>query len=59
MVNLCKAIVAAQRDHGNREVRPNARMKYLVHNLGIDKFRELVEVRLRKDTFMMGDLSMI
>lgn len=41
--NLCKAIIAAQRDHGNREVRPNARMKYLVHNLGIDKFRELVE----------------
>ena len=38
-----KAIVAAQRDHGNREVRMNARMKYLVHNLGIDKFRELVE----------------
>ena len=43
--DLCKAILAAQRDHGNREVRPNARMKYLVHNLGIDKFRELVEVR--------------
>jgi sulfite reductase (ferredoxin) len=38
-----QAIVAAQRDHGNREVRMNARMKYLVHNLGIDKFRELVE----------------
>ena len=53
MVNLCKAIVAAQRDHGNREVRPNARMKYLVHNLGIDKFRELVEVRLRKDALPM------
>lgn len=46
--NLCKAIVAAQRDHGNREVRPNARMKYLVHNLGIDKFRELVEVPYQK-----------
>eukprot|EP00624_Nannochloropsis_granulata_P007055 evm.model.NODE_600_length_6910_cov_24.721128.3 len=40
---LMKSIVAAQRDHGNREVRMNARMKYLVHNLGIDKFRELVE----------------
>ncbi len=40
---LCKAIVAAQRDHGNREVRSNARMKYLVHKMGIDAFRELVE----------------
>merc|ERR1719238_2500893 len=37
-----KAILAAQRDHGNREVRSNARMKYLVHKLGIDKFRDLV-----------------
>jgi sulfite reductase (ferredoxin) len=35
--------VAAQRDHGNREIRMNARMKYLVHNLGIDGFRTLVE----------------
>lgn len=41
--DVCKAIVAAQRDHGNREVRANARMKYLVHKLGIDAFRKLVE----------------
>jgi len=40
---VCKAILAAQRDHGNREVRANARMKYLVHSLGIDGFRSLVE----------------
>lgn len=40
---LMKAILATQRDHGNREIRANARMKYLVHQLGIDKFRELVE----------------
>jgi sulfite reductase (ferredoxin) len=40
---LMKAILATQRDHGNREVRANARMKYLVHSLGIDNFRKLVE----------------
>lgn len=40
---LCKAIVATQRDHGNRQVRSNARMKYLVHKMGIDEFRKLVE----------------
>lgn len=40
---VCKAIIAAQRDYGNREIRSNARMKYLVHSLGIDGFRALVE----------------
>lgn len=43
IVEVLKAIVAAQRDHGNRDVRANARMKYLVHTLGIDKFKRLVE----------------
>merc|ERR1719327_2465624 len=38
-----KAIIATQRDHGNREVRSSARLKYLVHTLGVDGFRELVE----------------
>jgi len=43
-INEClKAILAAQRDHGNRDVRANARMKYLVHTLGIDNFTTLVE----------------
>lgn len=45
VMELCKSILAAQRDHGNRDVRPNARMKYLVHTLGIDAFKTLVEVR--------------
>jgi len=43
IMELMKSIVAAQRDHGNRDVRANARMKYLVHTLGIDNFRTLVE----------------
>jgi sulfite reductase (ferredoxin) len=43
VMELLKSIVAAQRDHGNRDVRANARMKYLVHTLGIDNFRRLVE----------------
>ena len=38
-----KAILATQRDHGNREVRSSARLKYLVHTLGVDDFRALVE----------------
>merc|ERR1719330_248279 len=43
MMEAMKSILAAQRDHGNRDVRANARMKYLVHTLGIDNFRKLVE----------------
>ena len=43
IMEVMKAIVAAQRDHGNRDVRANARMKYLVHTLGVDNFRTLVE----------------
>jgi len=43
MMECMKSILASQRDHGNRDVRANARMKYLVHTLGIDNFRTLVE----------------
>lgn len=43
MMEVMKSILASQRDHGNRDVRANARMKYLVHTLGIDNFRQLVE----------------
>jgi len=38
-----KAILAVQRDHGNREARNQARLKYLVAQLGIDDFRTLTE----------------
>merc|ERR1719361_2008598 len=50
MIELMKSILASQRDHGNRDVRANARMKYLVHTLGIDNFRKLVESYLGKQS---------
>ncbi|GAB4218142.1 MAG: sulfite reductase, ferredoxin dependent [Synechococcales cyanobacterium] len=40
---VVQAIVAVQRDHGNRSDRRQARMKYLVHQWGIGKFRRTVE----------------
>jgi len=43
IMECMKSILASQRDHGNRDVRANARMKYLVHTLGIDNFKLLVE----------------
>ncbi|MCH9656715.1 MAG: NADPH-dependent assimilatory sulfite reductase hemoprotein subunit [Planctomycetes bacterium] len=39
---VAEAVVKVQRDFGNREDRKQARMKYLVNNLGIEKFREKV-----------------
>lgn len=43
VIDVCKAVIQVQRDHGNREDRKIARMKYLVENWGIDKFRQYVE----------------
>ena len=41
--DLLKAIVATQRDYGDRFNRRHARMKYLVNDWGVEKFRETVE----------------
>lgn len=41
--NLVKAIIATQRDYGNRTNRRRARLKYLIHDWGIEKFRSAVE----------------
>ncbi|HEY9851334.1 MAG TPA: sulfite reductase, ferredoxin dependent [Leptolyngbyaceae cyanobacterium] len=41
--DLIKAIVATQRDYGDRANRRHARMKYLLHDWGVDKFRSVVE----------------
>ncbi|NND96587.1 MAG: NADPH-dependent assimilatory sulfite reductase hemoprotein subunit [Pirellulaceae bacterium] len=43
VVDVCKAVLKVQRDHGNREDRKVARMKYLIANWGIEKFRAKVE----------------
>ena len=39
VLELVQAVVALQRDHGDRQVRRHARMKYLLHDRGIDWFR--------------------
>ena len=41
--HVVKSIVAAQRDYGRRDDRKQARLKYLVDEWGIDKFRSVVE----------------
>jgi sulfite reductase (ferredoxin) len=39
VLDLVQAIAALQRDHGDRQQRRHARMKYLIHDRGIDWFR--------------------
>ena len=43
LFHAVKAIVACQRDYGRRDDRKQARLKYLVSEWGIDKFRAVVE----------------
>jgi sulfite reductase (ferredoxin) len=43
LVEVAKAIIAVQRDFGNRENRKRARLKYLIDERGVDWFREQVE----------------
>ncbi|MEZ4718466.1 MAG: NADPH-dependent assimilatory sulfite reductase hemoprotein subunit, partial [Caldilineaceae bacterium] len=43
---LVETIVLVQRDYGNRSDRKHARMKYLLHEWGVDRFRRVVESRL-------------
>ncbi|QDT33894.1 NADPH-dependent assimilatory sulfite reductase hemoprotein subunit [Thalassoglobus polymorphus] len=43
IVEVCEAIVKVQRDFGDRVDRKFARMKYLIHNWGLEKFKAKVE----------------
>ncbi|WVR07565.1 sulfite reductase (NADPH) hemoprotein, beta-component [Kwoniella sp. DSM 27419] len=45
---VAEAIMLVQRDHGNRQDRKNARLKYTVDRLGVAKFKQLVEERWGK-----------
>jgi sulfite reductase (ferredoxin) len=46
VVPVVEEIVRIQRDHGNREDRKHARMKYLVESWGVARFRAELERRL-------------
>lgn len=45
---LVKAVVATQRDYGDRQNRRHARMKYLINDWGVEKFRATVETYFGK-----------
>jgi len=46
LVDVVTAIIGVQRDHGDRSDRKHARMKYLVEEWGLPRFRSEVEDRL-------------
>lgn len=43
LLDIAKAIVLVQRDHGDRKSRKHARMKYLIHDKGLEWFQAQVE----------------
>jgi len=43
VLDVTEKIVLVQRDHGDRTNRKHARMKYLIHDWGIENFRAKVE----------------
>lgn len=43
VVDVAKAVMMVQRDYGNRDDRKRARLKYLVHDWGVERFRQMVE----------------
>ncbi|MFU8885186.1 MAG: NADPH-dependent assimilatory sulfite reductase hemoprotein subunit [Cyanobacteriota bacterium] len=45
VLDLLQAIVAIQRDNGDRETRRHARMKYLIHDRGVEWFRTELTTR--------------
>ncbi|MGI9455086.1 MAG: NADPH-dependent assimilatory sulfite reductase hemoprotein subunit [Aeoliella sp.] len=48
-IGIAKAILKVQRDFGNRSDRKIARMKYLIRNWGLERFKQKVEEYLGHD----------
>jgi sulfite reductase (ferredoxin) len=42
VVGVAEAVVRLFRDHGNRSDRKQARIKYLIHDWGVEKFRQVL-----------------
>ena len=45
-VNVAEKVVLIQRDYGNRSNRKNARLKYTLDKMGVDKFKQELHTRL-------------
>ncbi|PYE56598.1 nitrite/sulfite reductase [Deinococcus yavapaiensis] len=45
VLEVARAITAAYRDHGYRQNRKKSRLKYLIVDMGVEQFREVVETQ--------------
>lgn len=45
-VDVAEKVVLLQKELGNRKVRKNARLKYTIDHVGVDKFKELLNLKL-------------
>jgi len=54
LLPLITAVILVQRDFGNRADRSQARMKYLIHNWGLPKFKAKVEEYLTQAEQICG-----
>jgi sulfite reductase (NADPH) hemoprotein beta-component len=45
LIAVAEAVVTLQRDHGDRQARQHARLKYTVDKYGVDWFREQIQAR--------------
>src|SRR5262245_44516357 len=52
-----EAVVKLFRDHGNRANRRRARIKYLVHDWGVDQFRDVLAGYIGGSLFMPKEVS--
>jgi sulfite reductase (ferredoxin) len=59
VLEVVRAIISIQRDHGVRTNRKQARMKYLLEDWGVEKFRSELELRLgfKLETYIKKSLT--
>ena len=57
IADVCRAIGYLFRDHGDRYIRMYARLKFVVHRLGINRCRELVVQYLQQDGVDRSDIE--
>jgi sulfite reductase (ferredoxin) len=58
LLDLVQAVIELQRDHGDRSDREHARLKYLVHEWGVDRVRTELEHRLGQRLEPAGPLTL-
>jgi len=57
LLPVAEAVITLYRDHGNRADRKRARIKYLVADWGVEKFREVLKGYLTKPLVMPKDIK--